>query len=213
MKNNILLIFALFSYTLNSQTAFFKTGLNKTTYDYTNSLGKSNDNVQSSSGNFYEIGYAFPLELSKRTRSLGRYSRLYFKTGLSLNEYNATGGNKIDNYKWDSKYLGLRTDLEYIFLGSDLIALSFDGGLGFEFLLEGKQKIGGNNYNLKDSKEFNGLYITPRFGLNLLVNFSNEVSLLVGHNFSKAISASSSGDETVSFENSQLNFGIIIQIF
>lgn len=212
MKKLITLFIILFSYSLNSQTAFFSTGLNSTSYDYKNTMGNSNDNVQSSSGSFYEIGYSFPLEMSRRTRSLGRYSRLHFKTALSLNEYNATGGNTIDNYQWDSKYLGLRTDLEYYFLGADLVAVSVDGGLGFEFLLNGKQKIGGSTYNLKDSDEFNGLYLTPRIGLNVSVNISEEVSLITGYSFSKAIS-SKSGDESVSFNNSQLKFGIIIQVY
>ena len=212
MKKLITLFIILFSYSLNSQTAFFSTGLNSTSYDYKNTKGNSNDNVQSSSGNFYEIGYSFPLEMSRRTRSLGRYSRLHFKTALSLNEYNATGGNTIDNYQWDSKYLGLRTNLEYYFLGADLVAVSVDGGLGFEFLLNGKQKIGGNTYNLKDSDEFNGLYLTPSIGLNVSVNISEEVSLTTGYSFSKAIS-SKSGDESVSFNNSQLKFGIIIQVY
>jgi hypothetical protein len=213
MRYLITLISIFFIWSTNSQTAYLKTGFNTTKYDYKNSSGNSNDNVKTSNGTFFEMGYSFPLETSRRTRSFGRYSRLNFKTALALNQYNATGGNSIDNYEWDTKYLGLITGLEYFVLGADLIALSLDGGLGFEFLLNGTQKIGGNNYNLKDSKEFNGLYITPRVGLNLLFNFSNEVSLTVGYNFSKAISASKSGDESVSFENSQLNFGIIIQIF
>ena len=180
---------------------FFNTGLNTTSYDYKNSKGESNSNVQSSNGNFYEIGYSFPLEISERSRTFGRYSRLHFKTGLTLNQYNATGGNTIDNYEWDSQYLGLRSDLEYYILGADLLALSVDGGIGFEFLLNGKQKIGGNTYDLKDSDEFNGLYFTPRIGLNLSVNITNEVALIGGYNFSKAISSSKSGNESVSFNN------------
>lgn len=213
MKKLIITIIVLFSYSMNSQTAYFTTGLNKTNYDYENSEGNSNENVKSSSGNFFEIGYAFPIEISRRTRSFGRYSRLHFKTGLTLNEYNATGGNTIDNYDWDSQYLGLRTDLEYYILGSELLALSLDGGLGFEFLLNGKQKIGGNTYNLKDSDEFNGLYLTPRFGMNLSVNVSEDVALMGGINFSRAISSSKSGNESVSFNNNQFRFGIIIQVY
>ena len=213
MRKLIIVFILFFSYSLSSQSAFFNTGLNTTSYDYKNSKGESNSNVQSSNGNFYEIGYSFPLEISERSRTFGRYSRLHFKTGLTLNQYNATGGNTIDNYEWDSQYLGLRSDLEYYILGADLLALSVDGGIGFEFLLNGKQKIGGNTYDLKDSDEFNGLYFTPRIGLNLSVNITNEVALIGGYNFSKAISSSKSGNESVSFNNNQLRFGIIIQTY
>ena len=129
-----------FSYSLTSQTAYFYTGLNTSSYDYENSEGNSNKNVQSSNGSFFEIGYSFPLEFSRRSRSYGRYSRLQFKTGFTLNEYNATGGNTLDNYEWDSQFLGLRTDLEYYFLSSDFLSVSVDGGLGLEVFLNGKQK-------------------------------------------------------------------------
>jgi len=213
MRKLIIVSILFFSYSLSSQSAFFNTGLNTTSYDYKNSKGESNSNVQSSNGNFYEIGYSFPLEISERSRTFGRYSRLHFKTGLTLNQYNATGGNTIDNYEWDSQYLGLRSDLEYYILGADLLALSVDGGIGFEFLLNGKQKIGGNTYDLKDSDEFNSIYFTPRIGLNLSVNITNEVALIGGYNFSKAISSSKSGNESVSFNNNQLRFGIIIQTY
>ena len=213
MRKLIIVSILFFSYSLSSQSAFFNTGLNTTSYDYKNSKGESNSNVHSSNGNFYEIGYSFPLEISERSKTFGRYSRLHFKTGLTLNQYNATGGNTIDNYEWDSQYLGLRSDLEYYILGADLLALSVDGGIGFEFLLNGKQKIGGNTYDLKDSDEFNGLYFTPRIGLNLSVNITNEVALIGGYNFSKAISSSKSGNESVSFNNNQLRFGIIIQTY
>lgn len=213
MKKLIIISILFFSYSLSSQTAFFNTGLNTTSYDYKNSEGNSNENIKSSNGTFFEIGYSFPIEFSKRTRSFGRYSRLHFKTGLSLNQYNATGGNSIDNYDWKSQFIGLRSDLEYFIFAADFLSVSVDGGLGLEVFLNGKQKIGGNTYNLKDSDEFNGLFFTPRVGINLSVNVSEEVALMGGFNLSKAISPSKSNQESVSFNNSQFRFGVIIQLY
>lgn len=213
MKKLIIVSILFFSYSLSSQTAFFNTGLNTTSYDYKNSEGNSNENIKSSNGTFFEIGYSFPIEFSKRTRSFGRYSRLHFKTGLSLNQYNATGGNSIDNYDWKSQFIGLRSDLEYFIFAADFLSVSVDGGLGLEVFLNGKQKIGGNTYNLKDSDEFNGLFFTPRVGINLSVNVSEEVALMGGFNLSKAISPSKSNQESVSFNNSQFRFGVIIQVY
>ena len=213
MKKIIIISVLFFSYSLTSQTAYFYTGLNTSSYDYENSEGNSNKNVQSSNGSFFEIGYSFPLEFSRRSRSYGRYSRLQFKTGFTLNEYNATGGNTLDNYEWDSQFLGLRTDLEYYFLSSDFLSVSVDGGLGLEVFLNGKQKIGGNTYNLKDSDEFNGLFFTPRAGVNLTVNVSEDVALMGGFNLSKAISPSKSDQESLSFNNSQFRFGVIIKVY
>ena len=73
MRKLIIVSILFFSYSLSSQSAFFNTGLNTTSYDYKNSKGESNSNVQSSNGNFYEIGYSFPLEISERSRTFGRY--------------------------------------------------------------------------------------------------------------------------------------------
>ena len=213
MRKLIIVSILFFNYSLSSQTAFFNTGLNTTSYDYKNSEGSSNENIKSSNGTFFELGYSFPIEFSRRTRSYGRYSRLHFKTGLSLNQYNATGGNTIDNYDWKSQYIGLRSDLEYFILGADFLSISVDGGLGLEVFLNGKQKIGGNTYNLKESDEFNGLFFTPRLGVNLSVNLSKEVALMGGFNLSKAISPSKSNQESVSFNNSQFRFGVIIQVY
>ena len=213
MKKLIIICILFFSYSLSSQTAFFNTGLNTTSYDYKNSEGNSNENIKSSNGTFFEIGYSFPIEFSKRTRSFGRYSRLHFKTGLSLNQYNATGGNSIDNYDCKSQFIGLRSDLEYFIFAADFLSVSVDGGLGLEVFLNGKQKIGGNTYNLKESDEFNGLFFTPRVGINLSVNVSEEVALMGGFNLSKAISPSKSNQESVSFNNSQFRFGVIIQVY
>ena len=60
----------------------FNTGVNNTTYDYKNSMGGSSDNVLSSNGAFYELGYGIPLDFSRRSRGWGRYSRMIFKTSF-----------------------------------------------------------------------------------------------------------------------------------
>ena len=55
MRLLITLISIFFFCSINSQTAYLKTGFNTTTYDYKNSLGNLNDNVKSSNGVFFEI--------------------------------------------------------------------------------------------------------------------------------------------------------------
>ena len=213
MKNFIYLSALLFSSIIGAQNVFFNTGVNMTTYDYSNSSGKNNNNIQSSNGAFYEMGYGIPLQFNSRYR--GRYSITKIKMSLTLNEYNATGGNSLDNYDWKTQYLGFRTNLEYFILDTDFFTLALDGGVGFELLLNGKQKIGGTTYDLKENDEFKSVFITPKLGLNLLYNINEAVGLSGGFNISKAISAKTkkSNLESVSFNNSQFIFGIIIQIY
>ena len=114
MKRLIIVIFFGWSSFLFSQNIFLNTGVNLTTYDYKNSSGGSSENGLSSNGMFYEWGYSIPLDFSKRSRGWGRYSRMQFKTSFTLNDYNATGGNSLDNYDWKSQYAGLRTGVEYM---------------------------------------------------------------------------------------------------
>ena len=214
MKNifTFLLLFA--SPFVFGQTIYFNTGINMTSYDYKNSGGGTNSNVLSSNGVFYELGYGIPLDYSGRSRGWGRYSRMLFKTGLSLNNYNATGGNTLDNYDWSSQYIGLRTGVEYMLFPNSSVTASIEGGVGFETLLSGKQKIGGETFNLKDNDEFNGLFITPKLGLNVLYNVTEDVGLSGGLHFSKALTMKGeSAGEKLQFNNTHFSFGIIIQAY
>ena len=214
MKRLIIIIFLGCSSFLFSQNIFLNTGVNLTTYDYKNSSGGSSENVLSSNGMFYELGYSVPLDFSKRSRGWGRYSRMQFETSFTLNDYNATGGNSLDNYDWNSQYAGLRTGVEYMVFPNNTVTLSVEGSFGFETLLNGKQKIGGETFNLKDSEEFNGLFITPKFGLNAVYNVTEDVGLSGGLHFSKALSMKGeSRNETLQFNNTHFSFGITIQAY
>ena len=123
MKNFIYICSLLFSSIIGAQSIFFNTGVNMTTYDYSNSSGEKNNNIHSSNGTHYEMGYAIPINFSLRGRAYGRFSRLKFKTSFTFNEYNATGGNSLDNYDWQTQYLGLRTSLEYFILDNDFFTV------------------------------------------------------------------------------------------
>ena len=214
MKRLIIIILLGCSSFLFSQNIFLNTGVNLTTYDYKNSSGGSSENVLSSNGMFYELGYSVPLDFSKRSRGWGRYSRMQFETSFTLNDYNATGGNSLDNYDWKSQYAGLRTGIEYMVFPNNTVTLSVEGSFGFETLLNGKQKIGGETFNLKDSEEFNGLFITPKFGLNAVYNVTEDVGLSGGLHFSKALSMKGeSRNENLQFNNTHFSFGITIQAY
>jgi len=214
MKKIITIIFLGFSSFSFSQNIFFNTGVNLTTYDYKNTSGGSSENILSSNGIFYELGYGVPLDFSRRSRGWGRYSRLMFKTSFSLNNYNATGGNTLDNYDWKSQYIGLRTGVEYMLFPNNTLTLSVESSFGFETLLNGKQKIGGETFNLKDSEEFNGLFITPKLGLNAVYNVTEDVGLTGGLHFSKALSMKGEpAGENLQFNNTHFSFGIIVQAY
>jgi len=226
MKYLFLTILFLGFSDLSSQTMLFRTGVNITSYDYKNSSNKENANIQSSTGNFYEIGYLIPITFKKRggRRGSGMSSRLNLISSININEYNATGGNVIDNYDWDTSYLGLKSNLSYTFLGNeDFFELALKGGVSFSKILNGKQKIGGNSYDLSDNQEFNKLMFSPNIGLDLKFGLYDNIYMNLGLDFSKVFSMTTNPDqskdpivitnkESLSFNNTQFAFGILVNL-
>jgi len=214
MKKVIYLMFLFFSVGLFSQVVLFKTGLNMTTYNYTNSKNKTNNNIESSTGTFYELGLSLPIKTGKygKRRGYGRLSKLYATSSVTLNQYNATGGNNVDSYSWDTNYLGWSNYLNYsLFDYKKFIDISLKGGLGISTIIHGKQKIGGETFDLKYNNEFNGMWLSPIFGFNIKYDLFEETYLSLGYDFSKVISTNKSS-ENLSFFNRQLSFGILINI-
>jgi len=215
MKKLFFIIFLLLFYESFSQSVFFKTGLNITSYDYSDAFNKSNNSLNASSGSFFEIGYSKQIKTSKyygKFRGSGSYSRMSFSSSISLNQYNSTGGNIIDSYVWKTNYLGLNNYLYYSVLSQrNFLDIGFKLGLGLSTIINGTQLIGGQSLDLTINDEFNGLWASPIVGLAVKYDIFQDVVLSLGYDFSKLFStkASASG-ETLSFNNNQINFGIIV---
>ena len=140
-----------------SQEAYFSMGRNFTTFDYTNSEGNSNDNIEGSSGAAYELGYVFYLG-----------DKLGLAAGLTLNEFNATGGNQANSYEWNTNYLGVQGILKYEIIGGSQsdFGLNVNGGINLNHIVNGKQKINGQTFELACEDEFKGLFAQPIIGLD-----------------------------------------------
>ena len=196
----MLIVLALnFTY---GQEAYFSMGRNFTTYDYTNSDGNSNDNIEGSSGAAYELGYVF---------SLG--DKLGLAAGLTLNEFNATGGNLVNNYSWDTNYLGLQGLAKYKVLESSRspISLNLNAGINFNHIVGGEQKINGQTFKLTGEDEFKGLFFKPIVGLDVQYFLLDNIAIGIGYHYSKNFGLSS-GEQDLNFNNSQLQFGILISL-
>ncbi|MDC1195331.1 outer membrane beta-barrel protein [Flavobacteriaceae bacterium] len=165
----MLIVLALnFTY---SQEAYFSMGRNFTTYDYTNSEGNSNDNIEGSSGAAYELGYVF---------SLG--DKLGLAAGLTLNEFNATGGNQVNNYSWETNYLGVQGIAKYAILDNlSGFGLNVNAGVNFNHIVNGKQKINGQTFDLTDNDEFKGLFVQPIIGLDAKYQINDTFALGLGY--------------------------------
>lgn len=182
---------------IHSQGIYLQLGKNFTSYDY-KSGNDSNPNLQSGSGNFYETGYMMALADEK----------LKYAIGLSLNEYNAIGGDSVNSYSWNTEYLGIENTLGYSFVNTNGFDVAVKGGLGISTLIYGKQNLNGQYLNLSSQKEFSGLWLSPKLGLQVGYNVDNDIFLSFGYNYSKGFNVTNSTDEKLSFNTNQIQFGI-----
>lgn len=199
MKNYLFLFILIATSQVFSQEVYLNTGKNFTKYIYKNSLGQSNSNLQSGTGNFYEIGLAKPFE----------NENLLYSFGLSLNEYNAVGGNAVNSYRWDTKYLGITGGLVYSFFPNkgDLNFL-LNAGLKGATIIYGKQEIDGIYYDLVHQKEFSGIVMEPSIGFQVKYHIPSFGFLSVGYNFCKSLDISNTTEEKLSFNTHQIQLGV-----
>lgn len=182
---------------IQSQEIYFKTGKSFTKYDY-KSNSESSPSLQSGSGNFYEIGYIMQLPIEN----------LKYAIGLNLNEYNAVGGDVNNSYSWNTQYMGIDNSISYAFFIKSGFQASANGGLGISSLIHGKQNLNGEYLDLSSQKEFSGIWIAPKLGIQCAYNVENDIILSFGYAFSKNYNLSNSTEEKLSFINNQIQFGV-----
>ena len=182
---------------MQSQEIYLQTGKNYTQYDYKSDTNNP-PSLQAGSGNFYEIGYIMNLNNEK----------LKYAIGMNINEYNAIGGDSVNSYSWNTQYLGLQNTFSIAFINKNGFEVSVNAGLGISSLIYGKQNINGHYLNLSSQKEFSGLWLAPKLGLQASYNVSNDIFLSLGYGYSKNINLTNSTSEKLSFNNNQLQFGV-----
>lgn len=198
MRKLLILMVFVFSFTeMHSQEIYLQTGKNFTSYNYKSDTSLS-PNLQAGSGNFYEIGYIMSLNNEK----------LKYAVGLGLNEYNAIVGNAINSYSWNTQYIGVQNTFSIAFVKASGFEASANAGLGINTLIYGKQNINGQYLDLSSQKEFSGLWLAPKLGLQASYNVENDIFLSLGYGYSKSFNLTNSTAEKLSFNNNQIQFGV-----
>ena len=204
MKKLIFLSLILTMGNIYSQDLNITTGTNFTKYNYTNSSGEENPNLNSSSGSFFEVSYSVPFNNTNNFK---------YVLGVTLNQFNATGGDFLNNYSWDTNYLGIMSGVKYkVTRAGNNIQVDFKGGFNLNKIIDGQQKINGQTFDLTQEKEFSSVGIQPFIGFEAAFFVSNYVGLTAGYSISKNLSVSNGSPEDLSFNNSRIEFGIIIEI-
>ena len=204
MKKLIFLSLLLTIGNIYSQDLNITTGTNFTEYNYTNSSGEENPNLNSSSGSFFEVSYSVPFNNTNNFK---------YVLGVTLNQFNATGGDFLNNYSWNTNYLGIMSGVKYkVTRPGNNIQVDVKGGINLNKIIDGQQKINGQTFDLTQEKEFSSVGIQPFIGFEAAFFVSNYVGLTAGYSISKNLSVSNGSPEDLSFNNSRIEFGIIIEI-
>ena len=205
MKKIILIpLIFLFTIQFNAQDLELIVGRNFTTYDYTNSEGASNPNLDGASGSYIEVSYNVPFN---------RNQDFYYSLGLALNQFNATGGDYASNYSWDTNYLGVKSGLKYYFTSrSSFIKAAAKTGFGINTIINGQQKINGATFDLTQEDEFTAVSVQPFLGIELKYEVANGILLGVGYNYSKSFGVANGDAEKLNFNNSRFEFGILVPV-
>ena len=204
MKKIIFLSILLSMSTIHSQDLNIVTGTNFTTYDYTNSSGEENPNLNGSSGSFFEVSYSVPFN----SRSSFKYL-----LGLTLNQFNATGGDFVNNYSWKTNYLGVMSGAKYALTKPrNSVQVDLKAGFNFNRIINGQQKINGQTYDLTQQKEFSAVGLQPFIGFEVAAFVSNYIGITAGYSVSKNLTVSNGSPESLNFNNSRIEFGVIIEM-
>ena len=194
MKNYylILALVLMVNYSLEAQIHHFEVGKTLTQYNYTNSLGVKNNGLTAQTGN--------KLALFFKTKKED------FVYGMSYQEQNARGGNGAQIYQWETKYLG--PQLKYLLPLNKKIQGTLS--LGAMFLLDGKQYIDGSQIQLKDNKEFNGLWFHPAIEINYALVELQGLALRLNYQLNPSFKLGNQGDEKLSFLTHQIGLQFIL---
>ena len=189
---------------VQAQEVFLTAGQNFTKYDYKNSLGVSNPNLRSGDGSFYQLGMAFNLGSEE----------LNYAVSLVYNQLNAVGGSSTSNYAWNTNYLGIQNELNYVlFQDYDSFKVKTKLGCATSTIIKGEQYINNVVYDISNQEEFKGILLQPNIGINFQYSLDRDIEFTVGYEFSKAFNVSNNSPEKLSFTNNQIHFGLHFQIY
>nr|WP_315183666.1 outer membrane beta-barrel protein [uncultured Flavobacterium sp.] len=181
-----------------SQEVYFYTGKNFTTYNFKNSSGTSDSNTFKGTGNLYEVGFSQSLNNEKFS----------YSAGLALNEYNSVSFDTTNDSSWETQYIGLQAGISYSIIEDRDINIVPQFGLNLATLVSGKQYLDKAYYNLSKEKEFSGLLATPSLGIQVKYNLSSDGFVSLGYNYCKGFNLSNSTEQKITFNTSQLQFGV-----
>jgi hypothetical protein len=183
---------------MSSQQVFANIGRNLTKYSYTNSDQKTDYNFKNTFGSNYEVGVEFALT-----------DKIYYLVSATLNQFNSFTKIESDSFTWETNYVGIQNAATYTVFNPRRsgILIKAKAGVNLMTILSGFEEISGVIYEIQNEPEFDGLFIQPLVGLEVLITTNSDLSFIVGYNISTSFKAKAV-EERISFTNNQLQVGV-----
>uniref|UniRef100_UPI0040483F8C hypothetical protein n=1 Tax=Algoriphagus sp. TaxID=1872435 RepID=UPI0040483F8C len=197
MKKMMFLVFLLVSMQGKAQDFFFKTGVNQTAYKFKDSDGISMEELLPGVGSSYQAGFGLPL-----------YDYwVRYEGGITVDSYNASGGDTGNTYRWNTTYGGLRNSVGFFPLDGDL-TLGILGNFGISRILSGAQTINNSENSLMTEPEFKGVMMQPGLGLSVSYHILNNGYLTFDYDYSRTLRLKNNLEEKLSFATHRILFGV-----
>ncbi|AMQ57087.1 hypothetical protein [Algoriphagus sanaruensis] len=203
MKRSLPLFIFILGLTIKSysQEIFFRTGLNHTSYNFKDQYGLKITGLLPGVGSSYGLGIGVPFA----------QEWLKYEFGLTVNSFDATGGDVNNNYSWNTTYGGLTNTVAFYPTSGELSVgiLATASAMG---MINGTQVINNSRYELRKNPEFSGLLVQPGLGVSVLYNIFNQGYISLQYDYSLAFRLGRKTEETLSYLNNRILFGIHFQL-
>uniref|UniRef100_UPI0040489DC4 hypothetical protein n=1 Tax=Algoriphagus sp. TaxID=1872435 RepID=UPI0040489DC4 len=201
-----------------AQEIFIKTGINSTTYAFRNSNGIRLLDFTPGSGSSLEIGMGFPfvekkLEKGDKLPVVRSYAPNWFKNEVSLtmDSFNGFGGDRNNNYSWETTYGGLTNTLSFLVHVGE-VELGIRGHLGLAGMLSGTQVINSSRFPLKGQADFSGSFAKAGVGASVSYPVFQRGFLNLTYTYANTTRLGGPKEEKVSFLTHALLFGLYVQL-
>lgn len=203
MRRCIFLTLVILGVTFNTyaQEMYFRSGLNHTTYDFKDQNGLKVNGLQPGLGSSFGLGVGIPLA----------QEWLKYEFGLSIDSFNATGGDVNNNYSWNTTYGGVKNTLAF-FPTSGELSVGVLATLGTMRMLNGSQVINNARYELLKNPEFSGILLQPGLGVSASYNIFNQGYLSLQYDYSRTIRLGQQTEEKLTYLTNRILFGIHFQL-
>ncbi len=200
-KTTILLLNTLIISGLSfAQQLTIDIGRVSSSFDYTNSMGESNLNLNSESNFSYSIGYR--KDLSKR---------FHYHGSLLLNHYSTYGSDQhgINSFTWDVSYFALEVGMDAEFYKKKGFSFFARAAGGPQFMMRGRQNINNETYNLKGLEQFDKpkFFIRPGVGFNYCSDTAVGVS--VKYSYGLGLPLGTTDGEKLKIKTGTVSIGLI----